>query len=118
MKRIIAFSLIITFFAFAPKNKIAGRWETKPSPKGNVTSVLFNKDNTHEVFVNKKTLTSGTYNIRRNIITFEETGCDGAKAEYKLIFFSNSDSLRFELVSDTCTPRRNGMLRTVLGRVK
>jgi hypothetical protein len=119
MKRVIIFSLfILAFLAFASKKKITGRWETKPSEKGNITGVIFNRDNTHEVYVNKKPLVSGTYKIRRNTIRIEETGCDGAVGMYKLIFFSNGDSLGFEPISDSCAIRRNGMSRTVLGRVK
>ena len=118
MKRVLVLALIISILAFTSKKKITGQWETKPSPKGNVTGVYFNKDNTHEVYVNKKPLVSGTYKIHRNTITIVESGCDEAVGVYKLIFFHNSDSLRFEPISDTCTIRRNGMSRTVLGRVK
>ena len=118
MKRVLMLSFIVAFLAFMPKKKITGRWETKPSEKGNVTGVIFNRDNTHEVYVNKKPLVSGTYRLHRNIMTIEEEGCNGARGVYKLIFFSNSDSLRFEPISDSCTIRRNGMSRTVLGRVK
>ncbi len=82
--------VIIAAVAFAPKNKLVGRWETKPSPKGNITGVVFNKDNTYEGYINKKPFVSGTYSLRRNIITIEETGCNGMKAVYKLIFFSHS----------------------------
>jgi len=118
MKKILVATIIISLFAFAPKNKLLGRWETRPSPKGNVTSVVFNKDNTYEGYINRKPFVSGSYSLHRNTITIEETGCNGMKAVYKLIFFSHSDSLRFEPVSDSCTERREGMSRTILGRVK
>jgi hypothetical protein len=118
MKRIFVSAIIITFFAFIPKNKLTGRWETKPSPKGNITGVVFNNDNTYEGYVNKKPFVSGKYSLHRNIITIEENGCNGAGAVYKIVFFSHSDSLRFEPISDSCTERREGMTRTILGRVK
>ena len=119
MKRIlVTVGIVISLLAFAPKNKLVGRWETKPSPKGNVTGVVFNKDYTYEGYVNKKPFVSGTYSLGRNIITIEETGCNGVKAVYKLIFFSHSDSLRFEAISDSCAERKEGMQRTILGRVK
>ena len=118
MKRIFAAAILISLFAFMAKNKLVGRWETKPSPKGNITGVVFNKDNTYEGYVNKKPFVSGTYSVHRKTITIEETGCNGLKAVYKLVFFSHSDSLRLEPVSDSCTERREGMKRTILGRVK
>ncbi|HJS52939.1 MAG TPA: hypothetical protein VJ765_00305 [Chitinophagaceae bacterium] len=118
MKRILASTIIFSLLAFAPKNKLVGRWETKISPKGNITGVVFNKDNTYEGFINKKPFVSGNYSLHRNTITIEENGCNGAKATYKLIFFSHSDSLRFEPITDSCTERREGMTRTILGRVK
>jgi len=119
MKRIfVTVGIVAILLAFAPKNKLVGRWETKPSPKGNVTGVVFNKDNTYEGYVNKKPFVSGNYSLRRNTITIEENGCNGVKAIYKLIFFSHQDSLRFEAISDSCTERKEGMQRTILGRVK
>jgi hypothetical protein len=119
MKRIfVTVGIVITLLAFAPKNKLVGRWETKPSPKGNITGVVFNKDYTYEGYVNKKPFVSGTYSLGRNSITIEETGCNGVKAVYKLIFFSHSDSLRFEAINDSCAERKEGMQRTILGRVK
>ena len=118
MKRIFVTVIIITLFAFTPKNKLIGRWETKPSPKGNITGVVFNDDNTYEGYINKKPFVSGSYSLHRNTITIEESGCNGIKATYKLIFFSHSDSLRFEPINDSCTERKGGMQRTILGRVK
>jgi len=118
MKRTFLTVISICLLAFLPKNKIVGRWETKPSPKGNITGVVFNSDNTYEGYINKKPFVSGTYSLRRNLITIEETGCNGLRAVYKLIFFSHTDSLRFEPISDSCTERKEGMKRTILGRVK
>jgi hypothetical protein len=118
MKRIFVAGMFISFTALTPKNKLVGRWETKPSPKGNITSVVFNENNTYEGYINKKPFVSGNYSLSRNVITIEETGCNGVKAIYKLIFFSHSDSLRFEAISDSCTERKEGMSRTILGRVK
>ena len=119
MKRIfITVGVVIVLLAFAPKNKLIGRWETKPSPKGNVTGVVLNKDNTYEGYVNKKPFVSGNYSLKRNTITIEENGCNGVKAVYKLIFFSHADSLRFEAISDSCMERKEGMQRAILGRVK
>lgn len=113
----IAFTFLL---AFTSKDKLTGRWETKPSVNGNVTGVLFKEDNTFEGYVNRKPFTSATYTYssKDSILSFIDNGCNGTKAIYKLQFFSNSDSLRFEVINDSCAERKNGMLRTILGRVK
>jgi hypothetical protein len=118
MKKAMIGVCIIALFAFNEKNKLVGRWETKPSPDGNVTSVLMKDDNSFEGFINRKPFVTGQYTFVDDVFSFTDNGCDGAKADYKVIFFSNSDSIRFELINDTCTRRRNGMTRLVLGRVK
>lgn len=118
MKTIFVSAVMIQSGVLASKDKLTGRWETKPSEKGNITGVVFNKDKTYEGYINKKPFVTGKYSLRRSIITIEESGCNGAPGVYKLIFFSNSDSLRFEPISDSCTERKQGMSRTILGRVK
>ena len=116
MKTIII-SIALTLLFDVPTSQLKGRWETKPSVNGNVTGVVF-KENTFEGYVNKKPFTSGSYTFSDEIFTITDNGCQGMKGVYKMKFFSNSDSLRFQAISDSCTPRRNGMERTVLGRVK
>jgi hypothetical protein len=118
MKTILIISAIMTFFAFTAKDKLTGRWETKPSVKGNVTGIVFKADNSFEGYVNKKPFVTGNYTVEDSVLSFVDNGCEGKKAVYKLIFFSNGDSLRFETINDSCTRRNEGMLRTILGRVK
>ena len=118
MRTIFFISLAIAVAAFISEDFLTGRWQTKPSDKGNVTSVVFKPDNTFEGFVNRKPFTTGKYNLKDSIFTFTDNGCGGAEGVYKLVLFSNGDSLRFEYISDTCVQRRNGMLRTIMGRVK
>lgn len=116
----IMFLVFALAFASPEKNMLTGRWETKVSDKGNVTGVVFKEDYKMEAYINKKPFVSGTYTFSPadSIISFVDNGCDGAKATYKTIFFSNSDSLRFKVMADSCEQRRNGMERLVLGRVK
>jgi hypothetical protein len=97
---------------------LVGKWETKPSPKGNVTGMVMRADNTFDVYINKKAFTSGKYYFRDGVLSFTDTGCDGSEGVYRIVFFSAGDSIRFQPISDTCTDRRNGMSRTVMGRVK
>ena len=109
---------IVALVSFTVTDELTGRWETKPSAKGNITGVVFKADNSFEGYINKKPFVSGQYTLENGIFSFTDNGCDGKKGVYKIVFFSNSDSLRFEPINDSCEERRNGMNRTVLGRVK
>lgn len=111
------YPVIMVLFGFIEENKLIGRWESKPSEKGNVTGVVF-KDSTFEGYVNKKPFVSGVYKLENGNFSFVDNGCEGKLGVYKIIFFSDSDSLRFEPVSDSCEGRRNGMSRLILGRKK
>ena len=119
MKTILV-SAIALLLAFNATNKLTGRWESRPSSKGNVTGAVFKEDKTFEGYVNKKPFVSGTYSFysEDSTLTFTDNGCNGAPGIYKVNFFSNADSLRFIAIKDTCGERRNGMERLVMGRVK
>jgi len=108
---------LVALSAFTGNNPIEGRWETKPSEKGNVTGVLFKANYEFEGYVNKKPFVSGKYSVDGDMLSFTDNGCEGKKGTYQLIFFSNSDSLRFKAIMDECVDRRNGMEKTILGRV-
>lgn len=103
---------------FLSNDMLLGRWETKVSPNGNVTGVVFKSDNSFEGYVNKKPFVSGQYSIKDSIMTMIDNGCEGKEAVYKIVLFSNSDSLRFDYISDPCEPRKRGMKLSVFGRVK
>jgi hypothetical protein len=113
------FSMTLVFL-FSKKDPLTGRWETKPSEKGNITGVVFKNDSIMEGYVNKKPFVSGTYffNGTDSVLSFVDNGCNGAEGIYKVLFFSNSDSLRFKVISDSCVERRGGMQRLIMGRVK
>jgi hypothetical protein len=118
MKAILISMALFTLTVATEKDKLTGRWETKPSEKGNTTGVLFKDDNSFEGYVNRKPFVSGKYVLQDSIFSFTDNGCDGARGVYKIIFFSDADSIRFEPISDSCMERRAGMSRTILGRVK
>jgi hypothetical protein len=113
-------TIIGSFFLVANDDPLTGRWETKPSEKGNVTGVVFKNDSILEGYVNKKPFTSGTYHFiaTDSVLSFVDNGCNGVRGVYKVLFFNNSDSLRFKAISDSCTERKEGMQRLIMGRVK
>ena len=118
MKTLLIATAILTLFSFTALEDLVGKWQTKPSPKGNVTMVVFKNDNSFEGFVNRKPFTSGKYRYQGDTLSFIDNGCNGKEAIYKVVFFSNNDSIRFEPVMDSCTERKNGMVKTILGRIK
>jgi hypothetical protein len=118
MKTLLVITLVATVTAFSIENKLTGRWETRPSSKGSVTGVVFKADNSFEGYVNKKPFVSGIYTFQDSILSFTDNGCDGKQGVYKILFFSNEDSLRFIPINDSCDGRREGMSRLILGRIK
>jgi hypothetical protein len=117
MKTMLISIATILFFVFPGKDVLTGRWESKVSPKGNVTGIVFKEDNSFEGYVNRKPFTSGKYTLKDSIFSFTDTGCNGVPGTYQLVFFSNGDSLRFQPIADTCLERKNGMSRLVVGKV-
>jgi hypothetical protein len=98
---------------------LTGKWETKPSEKGNITGVVFKNDSILEGYINRKPFVSGIYhfNAADSVLSFTDNGCNGVKCIYKVIFFSGRDSLRFRAIYDSCDERREGMQRLIMGRV-
>lgn len=115
MKPLIIFVLALMSGNF--ENKLVGRWQ-KISPSGNITGVVFKEDNSFEGYINKKPFVTGTYTIRDSIFTMQDNGCNGATGNYKIIFFSNNDSFRLQLIQDDCEPRGRGASSGAYGRVK
>lgn len=120
MKTIMIIGVIIFSITIAPNDMLTGRWETKPSAKGNVTGIVFKNDSAFEAYVNKKPFASGNYrfNLKDSILSFTDNGCNGAEGIYKIIFFGRGDSMRFNAIYDSCTERSDGMQRLIMGRVK
>jgi hypothetical protein len=118
MKIALLITLLLAGVSTIEKDKLTGRWESRPSPKGSVTGVIFKEDKSFEGYVNKKPFTSGVYAWENDLFTFTDNGCDGKKGVYKIAFFSNDDSLRFVPVEDSCIQRKEGMSKLVMGRVK
>lgn len=109
----IFISCIVWAFTFQQK-KIAGRWETK-MPNDMVAGIVFKSDNTFQGYINKKVFVAGSYDLKDDNITFFDNSCAG-KGTYRLSFFA--DSVRFNLVSDTCKGRSGDVDKAVFGRVK
>ena len=118
MKTVLIGAVVMALLSFFEKDVLTGRWETKPSEKGNTTGIVFKPDQSFEGYINKKPFVTGSYKLEGDVFTFTDNGCEGKAGIYRIIFFNDTDSMRFQPVSDSCDQRRNGMLRLVMGRVK
>jgi hypothetical protein len=109
---------LLLAFVLTGADQLTGRWQSPPSPTGSVTSVVFKADQSFEGFINRKPFTTGRYTLKDSIFSFTDNGCNHVTGTYKLQFFSNNDSMRFVPVEDSCTERKGGMSKLVLGRTK
>ena len=113
-------TVAVMLFVFTAKDPLLGRWESRPSPKGNITGVVFKEGNIMDAYINRKPFASGTYhfNPADSIFSFTDNGCNGVMGIYKMHLFSNGDTATFELIKDDCKERAHGMVSLVIGRVK
>ena len=118
MKIVLMMLTIAAALAFTTTDHLSGRWESKSSVNGHTTGILFKADTSFEAYIDRKPFVSGTYTFKDNIFSFVDNGCNGARGVYKIIFFSNADSMRFQAISDSCIERKGGMERLTLGKVK
>ena len=118
MKKAMLAASVLAVLAVTGPDQLTGKWETKPSPKGNITGVVFKEDQSFDGYVNKKPFTSGTYHLEDSTFELVDNGCNGATGKYRIIFFSNNDSFRLRPIDDPCEERKNGMSKLVMGRVK
>lgn len=116
-KTILTLTIFIGCAALAftfQQNTIVGRWEAK-MPDHTVGGVVYKQDHTYQAYVNKKVFVSGNYEIRNDTISMSDNSCP-IKGLYKLTFFA--DSVRYNVVIDSCKGRKNDVDKAVLGRVK
>jgi hypothetical protein len=116
VKPIFFAAIISAIIAFSGKERLLGRWESQPSPSGNISGIVFKADNTYMAYTNRTPFTSGVYSLRDSLLTIRESACE-QPGTYKTIFYASGDSLRLQPVTDSCTERAKGISRLVFGRV-
>ncbi len=72
---------------------------------------FFKADGTYDASEDGKiVVTGGTYEVKSDTLYLNDPVCNPHNPGiYKLIFYAQ-DSLRFELISDSCNDRRNGTI--------
>src|SRR6188474_567619 len=119
--RIYLITCIMMFllaFTDTDPNPLIGKWETKPSDGGNITAVIFKDNNEFESYINSTAYINGTYTVKGKVISITDDRCGDITGTYEMIFFSHSDSLRFQAIDDECGRRKFAIENTILGRVK
>jgi hypothetical protein len=117
MKRIL-FSLSITAVFFSctssekgnDKHDIKGKWTSTSTSGGQTYEFIasFKDNGTYDGILNGKVVVSGgNFSVSGDTIAFRDAVCNSAyTGTYRLWF--HDDSVRFSLIADTCTVRREG----------
>lgn len=116
-KSVLTFIIFISCTALAftfQQNTILGRWENK-MPDNSTGGVVYKANHTYQAYVNKKVFVSGNYDLRKDTLSMSDNSCP-VKGLYKLTFFA--DSIRYNVIADSCTGRKQDVDKAVLGRVK
>lgn len=116
-KFIIILTVFIGCIALAftfQQNVLLGRWESK-MPGKSTGGVIYKADHTYQAYVNKKVFITGNYDLKKDTLSMSDNGCP-VKGFYKITFFA--DSIRYNVIADSCTGRKHDVDKAVLGRVK
>ena len=123
MKTIVVLIFAASLLAFTVAEiDINGLWESKVENEG-IFGMRLKEDGTVVSYVNKKVFTSGRYTLSHDTITIlEDNGCTNAvgekmKAIYRVAMFA-TDSLRLDVIEDSCTQRKSAVAKLRFGRVK
>jgi hypothetical protein len=115
MKKLSLLSLpgIILLSAFAlinDANPLQGRWENTRMYQGRPMSLIgdFRADGTYSGFINKKVFVTGNYQVKHDTLFIYDITCNITYAGTYKIHFFGQDSLKFQVILDTCSGRREG----------
>jgi len=114
---------IVLFSAFAIKddpNPLTGRWENTRLYRGTKMSLIgnFKADGSYSGFINQKVFVTGKYQMKHDTLYIDDSTCGlGYTGTYKVQFFSQ-DSLKFHVIQDTCTGRREGTNNFMFRKIK
>ena len=114
---------IVLFSAFAindDPNPLTGRWENTRLYQGAKMSLIgnFKADDSYSGFINQKVFVTGKYQMKHDTLYIDDSTCGpGYTGTYKVQFFGQ-DSLKFHVIQDTCTGRREGTNNFMFRKIK
>ncbi|MFD1257701.1 hypothetical protein ACFQ3S_12910 [Mucilaginibacter terrae] len=120
---LISLLIIVLLSAFAivdDIDPIVGKWENVRNFQGAPMTLMadFKANGTLNGFINKKLFGSGTYKVKHDTMYFYDPTCNiNYGGTYKIQYFGK-DSLKFHVIQDTCTGRREGTNNFLYVRVK
>lgn len=125
MKKVLTLTCLIFLLASCNENAqpaapktIVGEWDSKQeiNGKSDVFLARFKADGTFDALSNGKLMLSGEYRTTGDTIFMRDGLCTmDYEGSYKFSF--PNDSLRFDLIADTCAGRVHGSDKVTLGRV-
>lgn len=101
-----------------PAHTILGEWDSHETFDGKPWHFLarFKPDGTFDGLGNGKLIVSGQYRVNADTIFFKDAICNmDYEASYQLTYFK--DSVRLNVITDTCQERINGSDKVALGKV-
>lgn len=102
-----------------PKPDLAGEWDAHLAYKGKPYVVIgrFRSNGTYDAFIDGKLVVSGQYRTLGDSAYFRDGNCNQEyEGLYKLTY--TKDSVRFDVLQDTCQERINGSNGLAMKRVK
>jgi len=102
-----------------PEHNIVGEWDAHLENQGKPYLVIgrFKDNGTYDAFIDGKLIVSGKYRTTGDSIYFRDGSCDMEyEGLYKLTYYE--DSVRFNMLQDTCQERINGSDGVAMKRVK
>ena len=125
MKNVIKILAVMIFCASCrsstmkqPKHDIVGKWDAHNTYQGKsyVLEARFKPGGDYDGFGNGKHFVSGKYRLAGDTIFFKDGLCNMAyEGAYTLTYFE--DSIRFNVIEDTCMQRKNGSDKVAMGRI-
>ena len=97
---------------------ILGNWDAHETFEGKafVLEARFKPGGDYDGFGNGKHFVSGKYRLAGDTIFFKDGLCNMAyEGAYTLTYFE--DSIRFNVIEDTCMQRKNGSDKVAMGRI-
>ena len=113
MRYTLILLLATAFFSCKTKTKgndLYGTWKVKFAD-GTNGEVRFRKDGTHDYFMDGKLFSSGKSTFKNDTLQEFDPICNDVGNYYSRykVNFMGGDSMRFNVIEDSCKPRRLGL---------
>lgn len=101
-----------------PEHTLLGNWDSHSMYEGNpfVLEARFKPSGDYDGFGNGKHFVTGKYRLAGDTLFLKDALCNlDYEGVYTLTYFK--DSIRFDVIEDTCMQRNNGTNKVAMGRI-